>query len=31
MERVMNNQDWTLFDPKEIRESLGGERLEDFY
>jgi ribonucleoside-diphosphate reductase alpha chain len=30
MKRVINNENWTLFDPKELREKLGT-RLEDHY
>ncbi len=30
MKRVINNEKWTLFDPKELRDKLGV-RIEDFY
>jgi ribonucleoside-diphosphate reductase alpha chain len=30
MKRVINNENWTLFDPKELRDKLGT-RLEDHY
>jgi len=30
MKRVENNEDWTLFDPKEI-EDVTGKKLQDFF